>query len=146
MSAVSVDAVSVLLRLVGIALVLAYFFLDSVSSIFVPIVGVALFFLAAWTKRSVARNFFHMAARRGDITLMKSLLSGGYDIESKGDHGTTPLHWTAFKGHLEATRFLLESGANINARDNYGTTPLRHAQMEGHKAVEDFLSSEGGTE
>ena len=140
---------SMLLRLVGIAMFIAYFFLDSVSSIFVPIVGVAFYLVGRmirWMILGAAKSILHRAARRGDINEMKDLLSKGYDIESKSDHETTPLHWTAFKGHLHATRFLLDHGAEINARDRFGNTPLRHAQMEGHKAVEDFLSSEGGTE
>ncbi len=89
------NILSMLLRLVGIAIFLAYFFLDSVSSIFVPIIGVALYLagrMIRGTIRGMAKSALHMSARRGDITEMKDFLglarpylkAGGRVLAMKG--------------------------------------------------------------
>jgi hypothetical protein len=147
---------SAILQLFGIALILSYFVTDFVSSIFVPIFGVACFIVGRLARSAGDPSFhtaaggagdpgFHMAARRGDIAEMESWLARGQSIESRSNNYTTPLHWTAFKGHVEATRFLLDRGADVNARDKFGMTPLKHAEMEGHMDVVALLKERGGT-
>lgn len=136
---------SVLLQLFGIALCIGYFAFDWVSSVFVPIFGVACFAVGRLA-RPRAHLGYHMAARRGDVIEMDYWLSKGVSIDSRGQNFTSALHLTAFKGHLEATRFLLERGADVNARCRFGSTPLVQANAEGHTSVVSLLKEWGGTE
>jgi ankyrin repeat protein len=57
------------------------------------------------------------AAATGNITLMRTLLAEGADIECCNDNNQRPLHLAAKHGHTEAVRILLGHGAEVNSRD-----------------------------
>lgn len=70
----------------------------------------------------------HVAAERGDIHMMKYLLSHKADIEARDNNGYTPLRHALFGRNPEkSVAFLLDSGANPTDPDNEGNTTLHCA-------------------
>mgnify|MGYP003451288488 FL=1 len=70
-------------------------------------------------------NFFLLAARNGDVFVMKKHLDSGIDIHAFGD---LALRLTVKFNHSKATIFLLARGANINAVYD---AELRNAALKG---------------
>jgi len=81
---------------------------------------------------------FYLAARNGDIAMMRLLANAGADPKRPNKHGVTPLMAAAcldyyegetagpFSGvpeaeRLEAVKFTVELGNDVNARTNFGT-------------------------
>ncbi|KAH7656754.1 Integral membrane ankyrin-repeat protein Kidins220 (protein kinase D substrate) protein [Dioscorea alata] len=76
-----------------------------------------------------------VAARRGDITKLQSLLKkkpagAGVSTDSKDQYNTTALHCAALKGHREAVSMLVAFGIEIESQDVEGHTAL-HLAVEG---------------
>ena len=70
--------------------------------------------------------------------------SGLVGVHTKGQWGSTPLHWAARNNHLELAKVLISSGAEVNAKDRWGLTPLHRAARNGHKKMQELLISHGG--
>lgn len=88
-------------------------------------------------------NFFLLAARNGNIFVMKKHLDSGIDIHAFND---LALRLTVKFNHSEATIFLLARGANINAVYD---AELRDAALKGETdkvkiLLEDYSCSEDG--
>ncbi len=84
------------------------------------------------------------AARKGDATLVKSLLDRGADVNAKARYDVTPLAVACDKGHFEVVKLLVERGANLNAEDTfYHSTPLGWAAENGHVEIAKFLIQKG---
>ncbi len=71
----------------------------------------------------------HIAAVRGDIDEIDTLLSHGALINAKGEHGYTPLHESVEQGHTAAVKLLLERGADTAARNDDNLTPYDLAKL-----------------
>jgi len=85
---------------------------------------------------SGGRGLLHIAASRGDLTMMKTLLGHGADVELLDNSGRwTPLHYAAFAGRLEALELLLEHGAKVNVPGLYNQGPLHTAASAGHLEI-----------
>ena len=73
------------------------------------------------------------AALHGNIRKIRELLDQGVNINSKNEHGVTPLHIAASNSNstssLETVRFLLENGADPNIKKDYGNTALMEAAV-----------------
>src|ERR1700744_3625093 len=54
-----------------------------------------------------------LAAREGDASAVRELLSSGADVSAADSNGWTPLCWAAARGHLEVARELVEGGADV---------------------------------
>ena len=67
----------------------------------------------------------HIAARRGDIEVIKLLLSCGAHVNSGTVDLMTPLHEASFGGHPEAVDILLSEGAEVWV--SISTARLRHS-------------------
>ena len=69
----------------------------------------------------------------GSLDQIRTLLDHGAEINAKGQHGWTALHWTALCPSIKEEQrrsrveLLLARGAQINAKDDSGMTPLHHA-------------------
>ena len=57
------------------------------------------------------RTPLYHACRRGDIEMVRALLSQGADPNAAAKNGSTPLHCAAESGNLTAVRMLLAEGA-----------------------------------
>jgi len=84
---------------------------------------------------------FYLAARNGDIAMMRVLVAAGADPKKTTKHGVTPLMAAAcldyyegetagpFSGvpeaeRLEAVKFTVQLGNDVNARTNFGEYPM----------------------
>jgi ankyrin repeat protein len=78
------------------------------------------------------------AVRWGDKATIEALLVKGADVNAKGWHGRTPLHFAVdeFKNKRDVAELLLAKGADVNAKDNEGETPL-HLAVNGFERKRD---------
>jgi ankyrin repeat protein len=85
------------------------------------------------------------ASASGNVTLVKSLLASGAEVDARSpDSGGTALHYAAYFRQLEVARLLIASGADVNAQDyETGFTPLMQATIRGNVDVARYLISRG---
>ena len=80
------------------------------------------------------------AAAKGDIAKVKAELHNGVDVNTKIQHGWSPMHEAAMLGHIEVAKLLISKGANINLWDGYDT-PLDVSNTESELA--EYLRKNG---
>lgn len=73
-------------------------------------------------------NTIHLAACKGDLTKVKTLIKGGAGVNARDGFGCTALHWAALANTNDVADFLLAEGAEVNAKDNQGASPLLNAR------------------
>ena len=78
------------------------------------------------------RTYFHGAAAKGHLDLVKYFVEKGESIDMQNERGETPLHMAAGKGRVKVIQYLLDQGANVNIEDCDGNKPLDHAAMNGY--------------
>ena len=76
-----------------------------------------------------------IAAQRGQLLCIQTLLDAGADINRPDSYGETALHSAARKGHLSAVDLLLQHNPTVDCRTGTGETPLLAACRKGHTAV-----------
>jgi ankyrin repeat protein len=69
----------------------------------------------------------HNLARKGSLTLLRSLVEAGGKVDIKDIRGRTPLHTATALSHVDIAEELLCCGANVNCKDTNGETPLHIA-------------------
>ncbi|GLT43296.1 hypothetical protein SLA2020_172580 [Shorea laevis] len=88
---------------------------------------------------------FHIAAKQGDLDILRVLLEVHPELAMTVDlSNTTALHTAATQGHIEIVNFLLEAGSSLAtiAKSN-GKTALHSAARNGHvEVVRALLSME----
>lgn len=85
----------------------------------------------------------HMAASRGDLALIKSLVELGADMNRHGGtFGGGPINVAASDGHINVVRFFLEQGAKLDT-DEPERNPLFSAIHGGHIDIVKLLLSAG---
>ena len=69
---------------------------------------------------------YHQAARKGDVVLLKRLLSqqSSVSVDSQDPDGATPVHIAATKGDIKVLLLLLDYKPDMNIRDSKGSTAL----------------------
>jgi uncharacterized protein len=65
-----------------------------------------------------------LAAREGDVTLSRSLLDAGADLNAVAGDGKTALALAIFNGNYDAASFLVDRTADVNQADAQRFTPL----------------------
>lgn len=83
----------------------------------------------------------NIAASRGLINELLTLLNNGADINAKGEHGYTPLHNAVEQGHIEVVKFLVSHRANIANKSVDGDTPLELAKLLNENEIYFFLNN-----
>nr|XP_009934728.1 PREDICTED: putative ankyrin repeat domain-containing protein 31 [Opisthocomus hoazin] len=83
-------------------------------------------------KRKIKRNAkgetqLHIAAMRGDLSLVKTLISSGVCVNEQDYAGWTAIHEASNRGFTEVVLELLKAGANVNSRSLNGTLPIHDA-------------------
>src|SRR5208283_300814 len=64
-------------------------------------------------------------AERGNVDVLETMLSNGFDPNAKDKDSVTTLHRAAMAGRAEAVRVLLAHGASVNNLDGmFSATPL----------------------
>jgi hypothetical protein len=85
---------------------------------------------------------------------VRLMLEAGVPVDSRGQHGATPLHWAAFHGNVDMTRDILRFKPPLEATDrDFNGTPLgwaMHGSRHGwyrdsgnYQAVADLLLAAG---
>ncbi|HSW75869.1 MAG TPA: ankyrin repeat domain-containing protein [Candidatus Saccharimonadales bacterium] len=77
-------------------------------------------------------QLLHIAAWRGNVSLLRLLIDAGLKIEHKDLAGWTPLHEATRCSHVEVLRVLLVAGADKNARTVTGRSVLYCAASRGN--------------
>jgi hypothetical protein len=83
------------------------------------------------------------AAKIGNAYKVIELLREGANVNTRDEHGFTPLHYAAFSRDADVARLLLEHGADANAKGEGGVTPLHHAAIIGNADVARLLLDHG---
>ncbi len=81
----------------------------------------------------------HRAIVDGNVEKVKSLLSGGLDINSRNRVSWTPLHTAIDQKNNEIIQLLLDQQADVNLITNQGETPMHFAVKSGQKDVVEKL-------
>ena len=101
--------------------------------------------------KSVLGSALPLAVEKGDVGLVKQLISLGADVNARSVTGgqklpgPTALQAAAASGHMEVMEMLLAAGADINApaREYKGRTALQAAAESGHIEVVEMLLAKG---
>jgi ankyrin repeat protein len=70
--------------------------------------------LANWCDPSTGNCPLHIAARTGNIQVMRMLLEVGADKDKCSHKGYTALHVAAWSGFVPCVKLLLSSGCNVH--------------------------------
>lgn len=81
----------------------------------------------------------NIAATRGSINEINTLLEEGADINNKGEHSYTPLHNAVEQGHRDVVIFLLSRGADKDVKNIYGQTPADLADLLNEDEIKKLL-------
>ncbi|KAL7169985.1 hypothetical protein ACSBR2_034939 [Camellia fascicularis] len=102
---------------------------------------------SAGIKAKNGYDAFHIAAKQGDLEILKVLMEAHHDLSMTFDQSnTTALHSAAAQGHIEAVNFLLEKNSSLATitRSN-GKTALHSSARNGHlEVVKALLRKEPG--
>jgi ankyrin repeat protein len=90
------------------------------------------------------QTLLHIAAGRGNLALVQTLVERGADLELKNAWaGWTPLHSAAGAGHARVVAYLIQQGAKVEAPGVYNQGILFTAAMQGHAEVVRLLCAAG---
>mmetsp|Transcript_31348 Transcript_31348/g.82126 ORF Transcript_31348/g.82126 Transcript_31348/m.82126 type:complete len:322 (+) Transcript_31348:356-1321(+) len=85
-----------------------------------------------------------VAAREGNLTLVKLLVSRGADVQARDYLEATPLFLAAEAGHLDIVKYLLEEGGSeVDEKNVNRGTPFWCACNRGDIAMAEYLLQKG---
>jgi hypothetical protein len=83
------------------------------------------------------------AAASGDTVQTTALLNQGAALDTRDDHGRTPLMLAVMQGRLDVVRLLLDRGADPSIADGAGRTPLQQAKLQNLREIAALLERAG---
>ncbi|KAL4577960.1 hypothetical protein LXL04_014075 [Taraxacum kok-saghyz] len=84
-------------------------------------------------------SFLCLSVAKGDMDLIRRMLSNGIDPNSKDYDFRTPLHVATSQGSYIIAKLLVEAGANVVSKDRWGNTPIDEARLTGNKVLMKLL-------
>lgn len=72
-----------------------------------------------------------LAAREGNLVVLKQLLDFGVDVNKDNYDGNTALWYACLNGEIKIVNLLIHYKSNVNIRNSHGTTPLMNAAVSG---------------
>lgn len=83
----------------------------------------------------------HYACHRGNLKILKLLVSYGGDVHATSKNGVTCLHLASVSGNLEVVKYLLdEHGCEVRVKSTAsGSEPIHVAASAGHLHVVEYL-------
>lgn len=80
-----------------------------------------------------------IASETGNISLFRTALGKGADINQVDENGSTPLMIACKYGHTPLVKFILSRGAEITLSDNKGMTAIKHAELSNKADLIEFF-------
>ncbi|XP_048253953.1 ankyrin repeat domain-containing protein 17-like [Haliotis rufescens] len=88
-------------------------------------------------------NILHLACLRGQVEMVKYILSQNIlDINSRGQHGRTPLMFAATEGHRDVFDLVMSKGGDVSAFDGNGNNILHLACVGGNVEIVKYILSQ----
>lgn len=87
-----------------------------------------------YVHRTEMEERFVIAAKGGDLQLLKKLLGNGIDVNCRHSLGWNALHAAVVNGNWDAVQLLIENGADVNAKDEFSSA-RRIASQEGINSI-----------
>jgi len=85
----------------------------------------------------------HLAAKKGDLEVIESLIAQGCGVDAREKDGHTPLYTAALYGQTTVAEFLVSKSADVNAKTLSGKTALHAASEGGYVDVAKLLIAAG---
>ena len=86
---------------------------------------------------------FRVAARDGDLVVVKLFVEAGMSVDTADEEGYTALIGAAENSRLAVVEYLVDQGADVDAKNNGGYTALYRAARYGHLSVVRYLVEQG---
>ena len=80
-------------------------------------------------KDNSGQSPLHLSASCGHLSVVKSLLEVGSDIEAQDNKKETPIHLAAKNGHSEVVKYLLEKNASSSCPNSKNLFPIHQVKI-----------------